>query len=78
MTRKLFDVMYAELVAGMAKVLTQEAAHLLASGGVDLAAAEDTYALPKTVLSAALARQAYAYGPLSPEGKRQYKNLVKM
>ena len=69
--REKVDAMMPDLIDGIRK----ECDKLYDSGGVDTGAYENDYLLPKIILTVAIENQVHQYMPLSPEGKKEVKNL---
>ena len=74
MTKKQFDAKFNDLLKTLKKDLKAKAHQLFYSGGVDPAAYENDYRLPKTILVVALYDEAENFG-LTDDMKKNIKNL---
>ena len=77
MTKVQFMKKVRELARRTEKDIIDECWRLLNSGAIDLTKYEDTYALPKVVMTVACEKAAWNWHPLSPELKAEAVNLRK-
>jgi len=75
MTREQFINKSEELIAQTADRLRKETLRLFDSGGLDAEKYEDTYLLPKIVLTAALHKSADDWRPHDQAARREVANL---
>ena len=75
MTNEQFEAKYQELVRNTMAYLLKEGKRLLASGGIAPDSYEDSYLLPRIILTVALENLKGERQPQTPEGQHAVKNL---
>jgi len=76
-TEEQFEEKVKELIVDIEGRLLIEAKRLYNCGGIDPEDFDDTYGLPKIILSVALKNESYGFCPLSPDYKAAVTNLEK-
>ena len=75
MTNEQFEAKYLQLVMTSRAYLLKEGKRLLASGGIAPDSYEDSYLLPKIILTVALENSIEERQPLTQKGQHAVKNL---